>query len=159
WILHHKGITKYDGNVFSQYPYCGEKEEMDFLRRILEHKDTIYTISNKGLYCRVDLDSIRIVEDPFFQERRIYMFHKIPSFDELIVYTENGEFVTSRKELITLADNQKSEKFFNFFKYRNELWVKSYEGHSYRINFQNGTLEETPLKTSPYVLLYDEKRD
>lgn len=159
WILHPRGITKYDGKEFKkiQEP-AATSSKGRAMWRMFELNDTLFVLSGRDGISKIYKDSVYYSDKTLpFELRRM---HVGPAGD-VCFYLEDGSFLIKRNdETIKIRPDSVLRKgdFVNFFSYKKDVLLRSNTG-VYKLDFDKRELSRMPWSIDKFVLRYDEKDD
>jgi len=156
WILHPRGLTKFDGLKFTKFLNLGSTQLTKSFRRMFVDENTIYVFSDFGL-TKIQNDSVYYEDKPVVTDQHVLLPFQAPS-GELCFYLESGNFlVYDGDEQYIIRPDQK-EKLYNPFWHGGEQWIQS-EKAAYHLNLKERKLQKLPYKFDHFVLRYDEKEN
>lgn len=157
WILHPKGLTKFDGIKFTRFPAPGTREKSSNFRRIKVVNDTILVLSTSGKISKIYEDSVYYWDRYRVSDIPVIALHNAND-GKLISLYKNGRIeVSSEKEKYFLADSVRLSESYgrvNIFNHGDEVWV-AVNGKAYTINFEERRLDQLPIQFRHWVLFYD----
>lgn len=160
WVLHPRGLSKFDGIKFTRYQAPGSSENYQHsLRSIGVLNDTLFVLSVTGAWTKIYKDSVHFWSKTDEGIPDAYMLHQAPH-GQLIALQRDGSICVRDNQLkYCLPFKPKKSGFrFNIFNHGEEVWIKSGPG-TYRINFSQRKIEEVQTEIGHYVLHYDENED
>jgi signal transduction histidine kinase/ligand-binding sensor domain-containing protein len=69
WIVHPRGLTKFDGKEFKKFQQPGSRTSTTRLRRVFEYQDTIFFTSSPGYVGKIHNDSVHYWSEPLFPRK------------------------------------------------------------------------------------------
>ena len=143
WIVHPRGLTKYDGVSFKKFEQPGSRTSATRLRRIFDFNDTIFFMSAPGYIGKIHNDSVYYWSKPIFPR-------KGGTREQLISFARMSEDGT-----LIFCINQRA---FYCRKGNDDYWIRVTDQFNYIVN--TFTYEKkTILKTdNGYWALDLEKR-
>ena len=157
WILHARGVTKYDGNEFKNFHGSdATNSKSRAMWRMFELSDTLFVLSGRNGITKIYNDSV------FYTDKNlpydIRRMHAGPN-GEACFYLEDKSFLIRRNdEIITVKADTSIQRLGNFFNYRGNIFIRSPEA-TYQLDLSSKKLIKTPLQIDKYVLHYDKKDD
>lgn len=157
WILHAKGVTRFDGLQFRKFQAPDSFRSM--LTDIYQRNDTIVMLSSRGGVSKIYGDSVCYWERPGINDKKIEWAH-IGRDHEICTYTAGGDcFITTNGETFSIPVS-KHVKLEDTFRWKDRLIVKT-TASVFEVDRKNHRLVPLPWQLShdTYVLRYDDKRD
>src|SRR6478609_8835432 len=98
WIVHPRGITRFNGTDFMKFqppvpPYTGRR-----VRRIFEHKDTIFLVNNQGRLGKIYKDSVYYWDNRVLRDKIILYTHLMPNKDICLYLNDSSFLIRSKRE-------------------------------------------------------------
>ena len=156
WILHPRGLTKFDGLTFTKVLDLGTSKLSKSFRRLFVVDNTVFVFAAEGL-TKIKNDSIYYSDKPVTEGKKISMAFQTRT-GEICFYMDNGQFLILKdEEKYTITPGVK-EKFFNAFYHKDELWIQSHTG-TYLMDLKNRVLQKLPYTFDQIVIYYDENED
>lgn len=164
WIVHPRGLTKFDGVAFRKFEQPEAKTSTTRLRRVFEYKDTVFFMSSPGYIGKIYNDSVYYWSRPFFsaagqQEKQLINFAcQIP--DGPLLFCVNKETFYLRGEHGDFEINFRAHfnNINNVFLYKNELWFSTENGYM-TLDLKNRTMVKRTIPIKNEVMLYDDHHD
>ena len=154
WIVHPRGITRFDGIEFVKFqppvpPYTGRR-----VRRVFEHKDTIFLVNNQGRLGKIYQDSVYYWDNRVKTDKIILYTHLLPNKDICLYLNDSTFLVRSEKKDYTISHKTKFGQALNIFNYKGEVWVNSDQGY-FSVNFITKEISRrvTPIKN--HIIQFD----
>ena len=157
WILHHNGVTRYDGITFKKFQSTQRSEMTKYLRRIFIANDTVFTLSAEGYWGKIYNDSVYYWDKPLIQEGNIHICNQTRS-GEFLFYLGNNKFMLLKDgEKRFFQSEYNLGEYLYLFNHDQEMWGRSDAG-MFRIDFQEEKLYKLPFNTKHHVMSYDKGR-
>lgn len=158
WILHPRGVTKFDGLNFKTFQAPVSLSAPKPIRRIYELKDTIFLLSSIGLTSKIYNDSLYYWEKEIFSNKQVWVTHVAPS-GEICYYLNDGSIVIrSESQSYSFLPDLEIGKIYNIFNYKQDVVFRSMNG-LFRLDLKKRKIEKLSWDIPHHVLLYDEKED
>jgi len=159
WILHARGVTKFDGLQFKKFQQPDSRGSTAPVKAIYERKDTIFLLSWMGNVSKIYNDSVYYWEKPTLKDQKIEHIHIGPKH-EICSFTSDGQcFINTEKETFSIPISHYG-KFWKSFNWKNRIILKTSEGF-FELNLEKREVIPLSWKMSndTYVIRYDDKRD
>lgn len=151
WIVHPRGITKFDGVTFKKFQAPGELSKLKMVRRAFVFQDTVFIMSAPGLLGKIYNDSVYYWGNELEKGRFISRVHQL-SGGELFFLLNNGQII-----LKTLQGNQPVEplpmdrRIYSGYNYDGEMRVLTFSPedestYAYSLNLSDRKFE--PIKNT-----------
>ncbi|MEO8474685.1 MAG: two-component regulator propeller domain-containing protein [Chryseolinea sp.] len=157
WILHPRGVTKFDGFHFTRFQQPDLKPKPRPLRGMYLLHDTLFTVTTAGLSGKIYNDSLYYWQKDAYPQGQILKIHHGPS-GQICIYLSDGSFVIrSERDTYQFKAGVELGKAY-MFNYKQNIYIKGEKG-IYHVNLGKRTLTPATLDMKGYVLLYDVKDD
>ncbi|HLT75725.1 MAG TPA: two-component regulator propeller domain-containing protein [Ohtaekwangia sp.] len=165
WVVHPRGITKFDGLNFRKFEQPGSRASATRIRRIFEFGDSIFFMSAPGHIGKIHNDSVYYWSQPILPA-------KDGNREPLIIFarmTRDGTFYFGLNKQTLLVRRAGQEDFFidltnrfnriySVFERNGELWMTTDAGHlSVDLARRDLISRELPIKNS--IILHDSIHD
>lgn len=160
WIMHPRGITKFDGSSFKKFQQQGNPENMTRLRRIFELGDTLFFMSAPGYVGKIFGDSVYYWSRPVHPARDgqrppLINFVREAPGKELIFCVDFRKFLVRRNsETFFINFNDDFRDIHNIFTYKKRLWLRTDKGYR-SLDLEKRTLVKEELPITNRILHYD----
>jgi len=154
WIVHPRGITKFDGLGFTKFQQPGKPSNIKRIRRIFQHADTLFFISAPGLLGKIHHDSIYYWGKPVVENTTISYSHLLPSKQTMFYLSDNSFVVLTDKGKRKFNHLNVFNRLNSIFNYRDEVWLHTDAGYfKLDAHVQTFTKKELPIENN--ILYYD----
>jgi ligand-binding sensor domain-containing protein/signal transduction histidine kinase len=156
WIVHPRGITKFDGATFKKFQQPGKPASIKRIRRIFQHADTLFFISVPGVLGKIHNDSVYYWSQSIEEGKSISYSHLLPS-KETMLYLNDSSFLIltagGRREVIH-HKNRFNRLYNNIFNYKGHAWLSTDSGY-FQLDTDKGDFIKSELPIKNRVLSYD----
>jgi ligand-binding sensor domain-containing protein len=158
WIVHPRGITKYDGVSFKKFRQPGSPLNARRMRKIFELNDTIFFTSGQGEMGKIYSDSV------YYWTKKVksgqYVRYSHVDRDKNIFHymSDSSFFVRTSKSDFTIDHKKSFNRLLGMFNYRNKVWLKTDSGY-FTINLDTKTFEPNSLVINNHIVFYDTLND
>ncbi len=165
WIVHPRGITKFDGLNFKKFEQPGSRANATRLRRIFEFGDSIFFMSAPGNIGKIHNDSVHYWSKPILpgkdgSREPLIMFARMTS-DGTFYFALNKQSLLVRRpgeEDFFVDINERFKRILGVFERNGELWMNTDVGYvSVDLARREFVQRELPIRNS--ILLYDSVHD
>jgi signal transduction histidine kinase len=159
WILHPKGVTKFDGLHFKKFQFA-ERTSLSGTEtwRMFEVRDTMFVLSAGSKISKIYNDSIYYWEKPAPVKHEIKRMHVSPK-GEACFYLADGSFIIRQQnDTIAITSEIKFGQVFNFFNYKGDVLFRTKDA-VYKLDIVNKNVSKMPWSTDNFVVFYDERED
>jgi signal transduction histidine kinase/streptogramin lyase len=154
WVVHPRGISKFDGVSFKSFRPPGPPTTLHRVRRVFEVSDSIFFVTSQGLVGKVHDDSIYYWNEPLGKDRIIRYTHLLPNRDvalylndsSFLVRSNNGDHVVKHKPYFNYLSN--------IFNMGDQTWMLTDKGF-FRFDYRNFKFTPDVLDIDKPVLQYD----
>jgi len=158
WILHPRGITRFDGRSFIKLNDSHPARSAKQYRQMLTLNDSLFVVSANGMLTKIYQDSIHYTDKPLLRDNIILLAHQHAP-GALFYLLNNGTCYVE-----TAHRNYKAQlpegigKVFNIFSHKDQIILRSDKG-MYAWDYKAGRI--VPVAEDPefWVLLYDATQD
>jgi signal transduction histidine kinase/streptogramin lyase len=159
WIIHPRGITKFDGVNFKTFNQPGSPANARRIRRAFEIKDTIFVVSAPGLLGKIYNDSVYYWAKPVKEKVLVNYSHLTP-YRDVILYLSDSTFnVCSPNGNYTINHQSSFNRLQGLiFNYKNEVWIRTDSGY-FTINFAKRDFVKKQLPIKDFIVFYDSLND
>jgi ligand-binding sensor domain-containing protein len=163
WIVHPRGLTRFDGMEFRRFEKAGSRQSTTKLRRVLEYQDTIFFFSSPGYMGKIYGDSIYYWSKPIAERKEgqhepLITFAR--QFGKAILFCMNNKSFycrTPQENFWIRFDNQ-----FNYIKktfdYKGQLWMATDSGY-FSVDLKGRTIKREELPVKNAIIQYDSIHD
>ncbi len=156
WIIHPRGITKFDGHTFLKFQQPDDPANTKRIKRIFEHKDTLFFTIGKGEIGKIHNDSISYWSRSITNNKNISIsfFHKMPSGEILLCMNDSSFIVRGNTGDYRLSHKESFNGLKNIFNYKGEVWITTDRGY-FSIDFKKRKFNPRNLDIQNHIILYD----
>jgi ligand-binding sensor domain-containing protein/signal transduction histidine kinase len=158
WIVHPRGITKYDGVSFTKFRQPGSPLNARRMRKIFELNDTIFFTSGQGEMGKIYGDSV------YYWTKKVkvgqYVRYSHVDRDRNIFHymSDSSFFVRTSKRDLIIDHKKVFNRLLGMFNYRNKVWLKTDSGY-FTINLENKTFDQATIPITNHIVFYDTLND
>lgn len=154
WIVHPRGLTRFDGFDFRKFQSTISNEGLKRIRRVVEFNDTIFIVSNPGMIGKIFQDSVYYWSKPILPKKSIFFTH-VAQDRKICFYLNDSSFVVpSSAGYRRFSHSKIFGKAFNMFNHAGEVWVDTDSG-SFSLDLNSGKFSARKKMTDRYVVCYD----
>jgi signal transduction histidine kinase/streptogramin lyase len=158
WIIHPRGITRFDGINFKKFQQPGNYSSVRRIRRAFEYHDTLFFTSSPGYLGKIYNDSVYYWSKPFKGNRTISYTHLNPNKEIMMYLSDSTLYVRSIKGDFTLNHCKKFNRLMSIFNYKKEVWLKTDSGH-FVIDFEKKDFISKTIPVKNHIVYYDTIND
>lgn len=154
WVIHPRGISKFDGVRFRTFAQPGSPVNARRLRRAFEVNDTLYFLSAPGNLGKIYGDSVYYWSKPLKDNMTVAHTHLMPDQSTLLYLPPHTFYVKSVNGDFEFTHHHKFRKLFKLFNYRNDVWAITETG-DYIIDFARREFVPAKMPVTNSVLFVD----
>lgn len=157
WVIHPRGISKFNGASFLTFPSPGIPTSQGRMRRLYEISDTVFFLSNPGVIGKIHNDSVYYWYKPIEKDKLIY-FGTRSADKDVYFYLSDSSFLIRSKEgkFQRLSHKHYFGRVVNMFNYRDKLVVSTDKGY-FHFNDANSDFEKSDINSNNHIVAFDEK--
>lgn len=157
WIVHPRGITKFDGIEFKTFRQPGSPLNARRIRKVFEYEDTLFFTSGQGDLGKIYKDSVHYWAKQY-RKLLVRYCHLNPN-KEIMMYLSDSTFVGRSKKGDYLLDHKAQfNRLLGIFNYKNDVWLRTDSGY-FTIDFQKRKFLRNNLPLKNHVVYYDTIND
>jgi ligand-binding sensor domain-containing protein/signal transduction histidine kinase len=158
WIIHPRGVTKFDGESFKTFTQPGGDNPAKRIRRAFEQKDTLFFITAPGFLGKIYNDSVYYWSRPLKKNVLVSYSHITPD-KTVLLYLSDSTFYVCGKNPYTFDHSKYFNRVFGLiFNYNNEAWIRTDSGY-FVVDVRNKTFIKKELAVKDAVVFYDTIND
>jgi signal transduction histidine kinase/ligand-binding sensor domain-containing protein len=164
WVMHPRGISKFDGTSFKKFQQPGAPQNTSRLRRIFEFSDTLFFMSHPGFLGKIHNDSVYYWSKPMFGENpkektKLISFVRKGPEGELVFCIDAKSFYCKKgSESFWVHLERPMEHIGGVFYHKGRLRIQTENGVvSLDLKKRVATTEKFPIEN--WVLSYDSIKD
>lgn len=162
WIVHPRGITKYDGVHFRKFQAPGQLSNLKMVRRAYVFNDTILIASAPGVLGKLYNDSVYYWNKEIFPGAYINRVHPAPDGSLCLILSDGRMMLRTRSGDIQFGTIPPEHKLSSIYNREGSVIISLYSYqknlvNSYALNLANQTLVPDDAVFDQQVLLFDEQ--
>ena len=154
WIIHPRGISKFDGVTFKKFVQPGSPINAKRIRRAFELQDTLFFLSAPGHLGKIHGDSVYHWSRPPEGENLILYCHLLPDKSILFYQKDSTFMVRSATEHYSFSHKSAFNRLFGIFNYEGKVWLTTDKGR-FNIDFPTRSFVPADLPIKNHVLYVD----
>lgn len=158
WIVHPRGITKFDGELFTKFQQPGKPSNIKRIRRIFQHADTLFFISTPGLLGKIHNDSIHYWARPIAKGKSISYSHLLPSKETMLYLNDSSFIILGEKSNRVFDHKTKFNRLYSMFSNKGETWLFTDSGY-YALDVETLSFKKRENGIRNTILSYDSAQD
>lgn len=157
WVLHDRGITKYNGKGFTRIQDPNKaKPSGKIMWRMFNVNDTLFVLSARDRITKIYKDSIIYWEKPLADTLR--RMHVGPNGEACFYLQDESFLVRMKDKTVSFKPPVALNGVFNFFNYKGDILFRTKDG-VFKLDVHNKGVEKVPWTTNNFVMYYDEEDD
>lgn len=161
WIIHPRGITRFDGIHFTRFGQPGFPANAKRVRRAFEVGDSLFVLTAPGLLGKIYKDSVYYwAKPPAGPGRTVSYYHLTPN-KEILLYLSDSSFWLRRRNPGTdlrFDHKQTFNRLNAMFNYRDQLWLRTDSGF-FTLDVAHKTFHKAALPIDNTILFHDPMND
>lgn len=159
WIVHPRGITKFDGVTFKKFQQEGSPSNAKRVRRAFEIGDTLFLITAPGNMAKIYKDSVYYWSKPPMKNVMVSYCHLTPDKDILLYVSDSSFVLRSKNEQdFKLSHKNIFNRLYSIFNYKGQPWLRTDGGYFiFDLNKRQFIRGELPIEN--HVVFYDQLND
>jgi ligand-binding sensor domain-containing protein/signal transduction histidine kinase len=158
WIVHPRGITKFDGRTFKVFEQSGRPVTHKRIRRIFQQGDSLFFLSSPGTLGKIFNDSVYYWSKPVKANKNIAYSHLLPS-KETMLYLNDSSFVILGKEgKRSFHHNSSFNRLYSIFTMNQDTWLFTDSGY-FTLDTEELTFTKKDLQIKNNILFYDSNKN
>jgi ligand-binding sensor domain-containing protein/signal transduction histidine kinase len=159
WIVHPRGMSKFDGVTFKHFVPPGSPVNAKRLRRVFELNDTLFFISSPGTLGKIYRDSIYYWSKPTgskqLKSRALIGYCHLMPDRNVLLYTSDSSFqIKSTGGEFSMSHKSAFNRLFGVFNYDGKVWLSTDKGR-FTIDVENRTFEPAFLPIQNHIVYPD----
>jgi ligand-binding sensor domain-containing protein/signal transduction histidine kinase len=159
WIIHPRGITKFDGISFKTFQQPGAPSNSKKVKRAFEISDTLFIVSSPGHLGKIYNDSVYYWAKPIKDNVLLSYSHLTPKKEILLCLSDSSFMVRSDKGEYELDHKEKFNRVYGLiFNYKNDIWIRTDSGY-FTADLANKSFNKASLPINDPIVFYDSLND
>jgi ligand-binding sensor domain-containing protein/signal transduction histidine kinase len=160
WIVHPRGLTRFDGISFTKFEQPGSPANARRVRRAFEVGDSIFVHTAPGMLGKIYKDSVYYWAQAPAPGVTLSYYHLTPDKDILLYLSDNSFWLRSRDpEKDQRFDHKKIfNRLYAMLNYRDELWLRTDSGF-FTLDLAHKTFQKATLPIENSILYHDAVND
>jgi signal transduction histidine kinase/ligand-binding sensor domain-containing protein len=160
WIVHPRGITRYDGVTFKTFQAPGELSNLKMIRKAFVFQDTVFITSAPGLLGKIYKDSVYYWNKEYAAGKLVQRVHQLQN-GKLCIFLNDGKIILKTPKGDQVFEGfPNTSKVFSVYNHGESmrLLVHSTVDESvitYTLNEAENKLDSIQSPVKMPVLLYD----
>jgi ligand-binding sensor domain-containing protein/signal transduction histidine kinase len=154
WIVHPRGITKFNGVDFVPFQPVKQTNSFRRVRRVFELNDSIFFMTNQGMLGKIYQDSIYYWDKPVHRDKIIRYAHLLPSREIALYLNDSSFLVRTRDSEYSVKHSKYFSHLVNIFNVGKEVWVETDRG-SFTFDYRNKIFIKRKSEILNHVVQYD----
>lgn len=162
WIIHPRGITRFDGSSFVRFQQPGSKTSSTRLRRLFHLADTVFFMSSPGYIGKIHRDSIYYWSKPLFgkeneHNEQIISFTRHAPDGTLIFCINQKAFYCRREKEEFWIPFEGFSKVITAFDFENQMMIQTDNGH-WVVDLEQKKILQRPHPSKNLIISYDSSK-
>jgi ligand-binding sensor domain-containing protein/signal transduction histidine kinase len=154
WIVHPRGVTRFDGVSFKSFQPGGSPSALRRVRRVFEVNDSIFFVTSQGLIGKIHNDSMFYWNEPVRKDKIIQYTHLLPNREIALYLNDSSFLIRSPKGDRVVKHEEHFSYLTNIFNMGDKTWLLTNKGY-FQFDYLQSKLVADTLNISRPVLQYD----
>lgn len=155
WIIHPRGMTKFDGVTFKSFVQPGSPINAKRIRRAFELSDTLFFLSAYGDIGKIYRDSVFYWSKPIKQTAKVGYFHLMPD-KNVLLYLSDSSFLVKKHDGSneSFSHKKKFNRLQSIFNYEGDVWLTTDKGR-FIIDFARKDFVPARMPVRNHIICHD----
>lgn len=158
WVVHPRGISKFDGKSFTKFQQPGKPSNIKRIRKIFQYADTLFFISVPGTLGKIHNDSIYYWAKEFEEGKSISYSHLLPSRETMLYLNDSSFVILGNQGKVTFDHKKLFNRLYSIFNYGKETLMLTDIGY-FSLDTKSHTFTPRELLIKNSILFYDSLQD
>jgi len=159
WMVHPRGVSKFDGQSFKKFQAPGELSNLKMVRRTYMFNDTVFVLSAPGVLGKIYKDSVYYWNKEYGTDKRIIRIHPLSNGDLCLFISDRSVVQRTLNGDIIVGTIPEGKGIHSIYDYGGNMMVSfdssTGEHKTFSLNPATRKLEPHLTQFDKYVLLYD----
>lgn len=163
WIVHPRGITRFNGVTFKKYQASGQLSKREMVRKAYVFKDTVFITSAPGVLGKIYKDSVYYWSKAYEPNRYLLRVHQLAN-GQLCIFLNDGRiFLKTEKGDEWVGTLPKRSRLFSVYNYGQEVRMCMYTEKdgmgsmtTYTLDTVSKELVPASVQMKETVIFYDQ---
>lgn len=157
WIVHPRGVTKFDGATFTPFQPTSQASGMRRIRRVFELQDSIFFVTSQGMLGKIFNDSIHYWNRPIEKDKMILYTHLLPTRDLALYLNDSSFIIRADSGSHRVKHSGHFNRLINMYNVGQRVWLETDRG-SFWFDHRRGVFSPEKQKIQNHVVQYDSSR-
>lgn len=158
WIVHPRGITKFDGRTFKVFEHPGRPVNSKRIRRIFQQGDSLFFLSSPGTLGKIYNDSVYYWSKHVKENKNIAYSHLLPSKETMLYLNDSSFVILGKTGKRSFNHSRDFNRLYSIFTMNQETWLFTDSGY-FTLNTEALTFTKRDLQIKNNVLYYDSTKN
>jgi ligand-binding sensor domain-containing protein/signal transduction histidine kinase len=154
WIIHPRGMTKFDGVRFRNFVQPGSPMNARRIRRAFELQDTLFFISFPGNLGKIYRDSVHYWAKAPASNVSVAYCHLMPDKNILLYLSDSSFQVKAVTGQYQFSHKERFNRLFGIFNYQGKVWLSTDKG-GFTIDFERRDFVRNALPVRNHIVYVD----
>lgn len=161
WIVHPRGITRFDGVNFKKFQASAELSKLKMVRRAYVFQDTVFITSAPGVLGKIYKDSVYYWSKEYEAGKAINRVHQAANGSLCFFMSDGSITFKTPSGAVPVGSLPRGSKVYSIYNYGDDVRVILYSDKdqsfiTYAINPSHRGLKEIQSEIKQRVLFFDE---
>jgi ligand-binding sensor domain-containing protein/signal transduction histidine kinase len=158
WIVHPRGITKFDGISFKTFVQPESINTTKRVRRAFEVNDTLFFLTAPGYLGKIYNDTVQYWSRPLKKNVLISYSHISPD-RTVLMYLSDSTFYVAGNQPYSFKHHKHFNRVYGLmFNYKGDVWIRTDSGY-FVVDYKKRDFKKQELPISDPVVFYDTIND
>lgn len=158
WIVHPRGITKFDGRTFKVFEQPGRPANNKRIRRIFQQGDSLFFLSSPGTLGKIYNDSVYYWSKHVKKNKNIAYTHLLPSKETMLYLNDSSFVILGKNGKRSFTHSRDFNRLYSMFTMNHETWLFTDSGY-FTLDTKTLVFTKKDLQIKNNVLFYDSNKN
>lgn len=158
WIVHPRGITKFDGQNFKVFEQPGRPIDNKRIRRIFQQGDSLFFLSSPGTLGKIYNDSVYYWSKHVKENKNIAYSHLLPSKETMLYLNDSSFVILGKNGKRSFNHSRDFNRLYSMFTMNQETWLFTDSGH-FILDTEALSFTKGELNIKNNILFYDSNKN
>ncbi len=158
WIVHPRGITKFDGRTFKVFEQSGRPASHKRIRRIFQQGDSLFFLSSPGTLGKIFNDSVYYWSKHVKENKNIAYSHLLPSKETMLYLNDSSFIILGKEGKRSFKHSSSFNRLYSMFTMNQDTWLFTDSGY-FTLYTERLTFTKRDFQIKNNILFYDSNKN